>query len=79
MMVHSYDPSTQEAEAGDCKSEASVGYIARPCLKKAPKGSWGRVTLSKGRPMSLGLSMEREVKCSQNFFFFVSPLTAHLS
>jgi hypothetical protein len=29
----SMDPSTQEAEAGDHKFQASLGYIVKPCLK----------------------------------------------
>jgi hypothetical protein len=34
MVVHTCNPSIQEAKAGDCKSEASLGYIVRPYLKK---------------------------------------------
>jgi hypothetical protein len=29
-----YNPSTQDAEEEDCKFKASLGYIARPCVKK---------------------------------------------
>jgi hypothetical protein len=32
-VTHACNPSTQEAEAGDCEFEASLGYIVIPSLK----------------------------------------------
>jgi hypothetical protein len=32
-VVHVYNPSIQEAEAGRCEFKASLGCVARPCLK----------------------------------------------
>jgi hypothetical protein len=34
MVAHVYNPSPQEAEAGETKFEASLGYTVKPCLKK---------------------------------------------
>jgi hypothetical protein len=33
VVVHACNPSTQEAEAGECL-KPSLGYIARPCQKQ---------------------------------------------
>lgn len=37
-VTHSYNPRTQESETGDGEFEESLGYSARPCLKKAQIG-----------------------------------------
>jgi hypothetical protein len=37
VVVHTCNPSIQKAEAEDCKSEASLGYIVRSCLRKTSK------------------------------------------
>lgn len=34
MVAHTSDLSTREAKAGDSKSEASIGYLVRPYVKK---------------------------------------------
>jgi hypothetical protein len=33
MMMHTYNSSTQVAEAGRLEFETSLSYIARPCIK----------------------------------------------
>jgi hypothetical protein len=44
--VHAWNPSTQEAEARRYKFKASLGYIARPCLKKRKKEKENRLGTS---------------------------------
>lgn len=34
MVAHTSDLSTREAKAGNSKSEASIGYLVRPYVKK---------------------------------------------
>jgi hypothetical protein len=34
MVVHAYNPSTQEAEWEDPRLQAILGYIMGPCLKE---------------------------------------------
>jgi hypothetical protein len=34
MVVPTYNPSSWEAEVGDCEFEACLEYIARPCKEK---------------------------------------------
>jgi hypothetical protein len=33
MVVHTCNPCSQEVKEGDCESEASLGYLVRPCLQ----------------------------------------------
>jgi hypothetical protein len=37
VVLNTYNPGTQEAEAGDWKLEASLDYMARFCLRKEKK------------------------------------------
>jgi hypothetical protein len=34
MVLHACNPSTWEAEAGGSQAQASLDYLARPCIKK---------------------------------------------
>jgi hypothetical protein len=34
MVVHPYNPSIQEAEAGGLQAQGQLGYIVRSCCKK---------------------------------------------
>jgi hypothetical protein len=34
MVVHVYNPIPQKQRQEDCELQASMGYIARPCLEK---------------------------------------------
>lgn len=43
MVAHTSDLSTQEAKAGDSKSEASIGYLVRPYVKKKKSSSFTRI------------------------------------
>jgi hypothetical protein len=43
MVVHAYNPTTQEAEEGDCKFEASVGYTRQSLKEKKKRKDDSRV------------------------------------
>jgi hypothetical protein len=49
VVVQSCKPSTQEAEAGECSFEASLGHIVRPYLQKNPKKQNPKKVGSKGK------------------------------
>jgi hypothetical protein len=40
VVVHAYNPSTQETKAEDREFKASLGYTVRPYLKKEARCLW---------------------------------------